>query len=205
MQDDGSLGALWSALYANGTVTGLALLGLLVIGIVVAAQVEALYSACRHLMAHRRQVMNARQKMEADVVAARMNVQTIGDALPELKDAVRALAQEYEALDIQATEARRLHIREVVMSDIFVQPGDRPFVAQIFRPKADLDEPLADQWRAGREHVLYAADENAGATRFAQRFPAAHGFVVGPIGPFDIPWNPPEEQPALETAGGRAP
>ena len=205
MQDDTSLGTVWASLYASGTITGLALLGLIVIAIVLAAQLEALYRACRHLMAHRSQVINARRRMEADVVATRTNAQAIGDALPALKDEVAALAKEYEALSAQATEARRLHIREIVMSDIFVAPGDRPFVAQVFRPKADPDEPLAAQWRAGREHVLYAADQKTGTTRFAQRFPVNHGFLVGPVSPFDIPWNPPGEQPTLEPAAGRAP
>jgi hypothetical protein len=205
MQDDTSLSALFATFYGNGTVAGLALLGLIVIGIVVTAQLEALWSACRHLMAHRRQVINAQQKMAADVAAARKTAQAIDEALPELKEAVQALAQEYETLSVAAAEARQLHIREVVMSDIFVLPNDRPFVATIYRPKADPDEPLAEQWRAGREHVLYAADQKTGATRFAQRFPANHGFVVGPVSEFDIPRNAPEELPTLEAAGRRAP
>jgi hypothetical protein len=143
--------------------------------------------------------------MEADVLVTRSNAQAIDDALPALRDEVAALAKEYEALSAEAAEARRLQIREIVMSDIFVQPGDRPFLARVFRPKADPDEPLAAQWRAGREHVLYAADQKTGTTRFAQRFPVDHGFVVGPVSPFAIPWNPPEEQPTLEPAAGRAP
>ncbi|HLZ65604.1 MAG TPA: hypothetical protein VKQ29_05200 [Aliidongia sp.] len=204
MPEDTSLGALWATLYANGTIGGLALLGLLVIAIVFAAQMEALYTACRHLMVHRSQAISAQQKIEMDVEIVRRTAEEIGASLPDLRAEVEALTREYEALSGQATEARQLHIREVVLSDIFVQPADRPFIATISRPKAEPDEPLAAQWHAGRDHVLYAADQKSGATRFAQRFPADRGFVVGPVSPFAIPWNPPDELSTLEAAGAGA-
>ena len=198
MQDDLSLGGLWATLYANGTVTGVALLALILIVIMFAAQLEAMFSACRHLAAHRDQVAGAQQKIEGDVFQALQTVKAIDQSLPELRETIQALAHEYEKLDIKATAARKLHIREVIMSDIFVQPGDRPFLAKIYRPQAADSEPMALQWRAGRDHVLYATDKKAATTRFAQRYPADHGFIVGPASLFDIPWNPPEELPTLD-------
>jgi FtsZ-binding cell division protein ZapB len=198
--DDASLGMLWATLYDNGTVTGIALLGLILIAIVLAAQFEAMFSACRHLLAHRRQLISAQQKMEADVRQALETVKAIDQSLPELRETIEALVQEYEKLDIEATAARKLHIREVVMSDIFIPPGDRPYLAQVSRPQATPDEPFAAQWRAGRDHVLYGTNKKAATIRFAQRYPTEHGFVVGPVSLFNIPWNPPEEQPTLDPA-----
>jgi len=198
MQDDLSPAALWTTLYANGTITGLALLGLIVILVVLGFQLEAIFSACRYLMAHRRQLLSAQQKIEGDARHALQTVQAIDESLPELRETIEALAHEYAKLDIKATAARKLHIREVVMSEIFVQPGDRPFLAKVYRPKAEPDEPMAAEWRAGRDHVLYGIDKKAAAIRFAQRYPAEHGFVVGPIAVFDIPWNPPSELPTLD-------
>jgi len=198
--DDLSLGALWATLYANGTVTGVALLGLILIVIVFAFQLEALFSACRYLLAHREQLNSARQKMESDALQALQAVQAIDEALPELRETIEALAREYEMLDAKATVARKLNIREVVVSDIFIQPGDRPYLAKIYRPQATPDEPFAVQWRAGRDHVLYGNDKRAAATRFAQRYPTDHGFVVGPVSVYDIPWNPPAELPTLDQA-----
>jgi hypothetical protein len=204
MQDDSSLGDLWLALYANGTVTGLALLALIVVAIMLAAQIEQLYSSCSQLIAHRHQLIAAQRAIEAEVAATRANLQELTDALPALRNMVLDLDNLYQKLNIEATEARRLHVREVVVTDIFIQSGDRPFLATISRPKADPDEPLAELWRAGREHMVYAVDIRTAATRFGQRFPASHGFVVGPAGPFEIPWNPPEELPVLEAAMDRS-
>jgi hypothetical protein len=198
--DDLAPDTLWATLYDNGTVTGIAFLGLILIAVVLAAQFEAMFSACRHLLAHRRQLVNAQRKMEADVRQALETVKAIDQSLPELRETIEALAQEYEKLDVTAAEARKLHIREVVMSDIFVQPGDRPYLATVSRPQAAPDEPFAFQWRAGRDHILYGNDKKAAAIRFAQRYPAEHGFVVGPVSLFDIPWNPPEERPTLDQA-----
>jgi hypothetical protein len=195
-----SIAAVWNELYANGTVTGAALLFLIVIAIIFATQLEALFSACKHLAAHRDQVAGAQQKIEADAFAALQSVKAIDQSLPELRQSIQELAEEYAKLDAKATEARKLIIREVVLTDVFVQPGDLPYVAKVYRPNAAADEPFAAQWRAGREHVLYGTDKKAAATRFAQRYPTDHGFVVGPVAVFDIPWNPPDEQPALDRA-----
>lgn len=199
-QDDLSLGALWASLYTNGTVTGVALLALILIAIVFATQLETLFSGCRYLIAHREQLINAQQKIEGDALQALRTVEEIEQSLPELRETIAALAHEYEKLDIKATEARKLHIREVVMSDIFVQPSDRPYLATVCRPQAAPDEPFAAQWRAGRDHVLYGTDKKAAAIRFAQRYPTEHGFVVGPVSVFDIPRNPPAELPTLDPA-----
>lgn len=198
MQDDFSLGAILSTLYANGTITGVALLGLILIVILFATQLEAMFSACRHLTAHRDQMVGTQQKLEGDAFQTLQTVKAIDQSLPDLRETVAVLTQEYAKLDVKATAARKLHIREVVMSDIFVQPGDRPFLAKVQRPQAAADEPLAAQWLVGRDHVLYANDKKAAITRFAQRYPADHGFIVGPISLFDIPWNPPEELPTLD-------
>lgn len=198
MDQDFSIAALWAELYANGTVTGGALLCLIVIAIIFAAQVEAVMSACRHLSAHRAQVLGAQQKIEADVFAAQQSVQAIDRSLPELREEIEALAEEYTQLDPKATEARKLLIREVILTDVFVQPGDLPYVAKVFRPQAAADEPFAAEWRAGRDHLLYAADKKTASTRFAQRFPSDRGFVVGAAAVFAIPWNTPDELPALD-------
>ena len=198
--DDVSLGALWATLYSNGTVTGVALLSLILIVIVFGFQLEAMFSACRYLIAHRGQLISARQKMESDVFQALQAVQAIDQSLPELRETIATLAREYETLDAKAVEARKLHIREVVVSDIFIQPGDRPYLAKVYRPQAAPDEPFAAQWRAGRDHVLYGNDKKAAATRFAQRYPADHGFVVGPVSLYHIPWNQPAELPTLDQA-----
>jgi len=200
MSDNFSIGRLWAELYANGTVTGAALLFLIVIVIIFASQLEALFSACRHLAAHRDQIVGLQQKIEADAFAALQSVKTIDQSLPDLRQSIEELAEEYAKLDVKATEARKLIVREVVITDVFVQPGDLPYVAKVFRPHAAEDEPFAAQWRAGREHVLYGADKKAAATRFSQRYPTDHGFVVGPVAVFDIPWNSPDEQPALDRA-----
>ena len=180
----------WAAVGSSDTLTGLALLCLIVIIIVFTAQLEALVSACRGLAAYRRQLLNARRKLEQDIATMLANAETINQALPELKTSVARLGDEYERLAAQASEARKLHIREVVMSDIFVQQGDRPFLATVYRPEPDPDEPLAAFWQAGRDHVLYSADEKSAVRRFAQRYPAERGFVVGTVTPFAIPWTP---------------
>lgn len=198
--DDLSLGALWTTLYTNGTVTGVALLSLILIVIVFGFQLEAMFSAYRYLVAHREQLINARQKMESDLLQALQAVRTIDQSLPDLRESVAALAREYEALDAKAVEARKLHIREVVVSDVFIQPGDRPYLAKIYRPKAAHGEPFAAQWRAGRDHILYGNNHKAAAIRFAQRYPTEHGFVVGPVSVYEIPWNTPEQLPTLDPA-----
>jgi hypothetical protein len=198
MGDGTSLDDLWSTLYANGTITGIALLGLIVIAVMLSAQLESLYRSCSQLIAHRHQLIAAQHKMVADVAAARAGLQELTDALPALRSTVLDLENEYERLNIEASEARKLHIREVVVTDVFIQGGDRPFLATVYRPKAGAEEPMAEAWRAGREHMLYAADPRTAAKRFVQRFPSNHGFVVGSASPFEIPWNPPEELPVLE-------
>ena len=63
MGDDASLGSTWATLYSSGTLTGLALLGLIVIIVVFAAQLEALFSACRNLIAYRHQLVNNRKSV----------------------------------------------------------------------------------------------------------------------------------------------
>lgn len=194
------MGAVWTTLYDSGTLTGVALLCLIVIAIVLAAQLEALFSACRHLVAHRKQLTSARRRIEADTEAALKAANEIDLSLSEARDAITALVEEYERLELKAIEARRLHIREVVVSDTFILPGDRPYLAKVTRPKAEPDEPFAPLWRAGRDHVVYGSDRKAVALRFSQRFPVEHGFVIGPISPFDIPQNPPEELPTLDQA-----
>lgn len=196
MGDDASLGSTWATLYSSGTLTGLALLGLIVIIVVFAAQLEALFSACRNLIAYRHQLVNAQRKLEQDVAATLTNAQAIHAALPELQASVVALGEAYEKLGAEASEARKLHIHEVVMSDIFVQQGDRPYLAKIYRPKPDPDEPLAELWQAGRDHVLYGSDEKSAARRFAQRYPKDRGFVVGAVSPFSVPWTPPRDPDA---------
>ena len=192
--DDASLGSTWSMLYSSGTLTGLALLGLIVITVVFAAQLEALFTACRNLSIYRRQLLAAQRKLEQDVATTLTNAETITAGLPELQASVIALGDEYEKLAAEASEARILHIREVVMSDIFVQPGDRPYLAKVYRPKPDPDEPLAALWQAGRDHVLYSSDDKSAARRFTQRYPQDRGFVVGAVGPFSVPWTSPRDQ-----------
>lgn len=191
--DGVSFGSTLSALYSSGTLTGLALLGLIVIIIVFAAQLEALFSACRNLVTYRHQLLAAHRKLEQDVATTLANAQAISEALPELQASVAALGDEYEKLSAQASEARKLHIHEVVMSDIFVQQGDRPYLAKVYRPKPDPDEPLAELWQAGRDHVLYSSDDKSAARRFAQRYPKDRGFVVGAVSPFSVPWSPPRD------------
>jgi hypothetical protein len=200
MHDDISSGALWTMLYGSGTLTGLGFLGLIVIAIVLTAQLEAAFSACRTLLAHRRQLVLAQQRLEKDVSQTLQTAAMIDQSLPELRETIDALVREYERLDIQATAARTLSIREIVVSDIFVPAGDRPFLAMIYRPQAAPDEPFAAQWRAGREHIVYGNEKKAAAARFAQRYPKDHGFVIGPVSVFDIPRNPPEELPTLDQA-----
>jgi hypothetical protein len=198
--DDTTPASALDGLHSSDTLTGLAMLGLIVVIIVFAAQLEALFSACRALMGYRRQLQAARQKLEQDIATAVAAAETVNQSLPALQAAVIALGEEYEKLAADASEARKLHIREVVMSDIFVQQGDRPFLAKIYRPKPDPDEPLADLWQAGRDHVLYGADLKAAARRFVQRYPKERGFVVGEVSPFSIPWAPVE---IVEEADGR--
>ena len=191
--DDATSSSAWSVLQSSGTLTGVALLGLIVIAIVFAAQLEALVSACRNLLAYRRQLQQAQRKVEQETEAALGQAKSLQDELPQLQASVEALAQEYERLAGDASQARKLHIREVVMSDIFVAQGDRPFIATVCRPKPDPDEPLAEQWKAGRDHVLYSSDTKTAARRFAQRYPTDRGFAVGPVSPFTIPRPLPPE------------
>ena len=198
--DDLSPDTFWATLYDSGTVTGIALLGLILIAITLAAQFEAIFSACRNLLAHRRQLVGVQQKIEADVRQILETVKAIDESLPELREMIERLAQEYEKLDVEASAARKLHIHEVVMTDVFIHPGERPHLAKVSRPQAAPDEPFAPQWRAGRDHILYGNDRKTAAIRFAQRYPTEHGFIVGPVSVFDIPWNQPEEQPTLDPA-----
>jgi hypothetical protein len=186
--------------HSSETVSGLALLGLIVVIVVFAAQLEALFAACRNLHAYRRQLVDARRKIEQDTETALAAAEAMRQALPELQAAVVSLGQEYEALSAQANEARKLHVHEVVMSDIFVQHGDRPYLAKVYRPKPDPDEPLAELWQAGRDHVLYSADEKNAVRRFAQRYPAERGFRIGEISPFHVPWTPPRRAAEDEEA-----
>ncbi|HEV2675314.1 MAG TPA: hypothetical protein VGV37_12295 [Aliidongia sp.] len=189
--EDFSLSSVWADLRASGTLAGLALVGLIAIIVVLAAQLETLFSACRTLVAHRTQLLNTQRKIEQDIAAAVTAAETIGLALPDLRTSIAALEEEYARLSAEASEARQLRIHEVVMSDIFVQQGDRPYLARIYRPKPDPDEPLAAEWQTGRDHVLYGADENSTIRRFTQRYPTDRGFVIGAIRPFTIPWTPP--------------
>jgi hypothetical protein len=200
MTDDTAATSFWSGLHSSDTLTGIAMLGLIVVIIVFTAQLEALFSACRTLLAYRQQLQTARRRLEQDIAAAVTAAEAINQSLPDLQAAVVALGDEYEKLAAEASEARKLHIREVVMSDIFVQQGDRPFLATVYRPEPDPDEPLARDWQAGRDHVLYGADLKAATRRFAQRYPTDRGFVVGEVTPFSIPWAPVE---AAEAEGGR--
>jgi hypothetical protein len=190
----------WATLYRSGTVSGLLLLGLIVNLLVLAAQLEALISACRRLLDHRRQLANAQRRVEAEIAAARASATALDEALPDLEQAVQELGREHEQIAAEAAEARKLHIREVVTTDVFVSPGDRPFLARVARPRPDPEEPLAESWTVGRDHILYAADPASATRRFAQRFPAERGFQVGPIAPFEIPWTPVAEAVPIEVA-----
>ena len=92
----------------------------------------------------------------------------------------------FRSLAPQASEARRVQIRQIILSDIFIAPGDRPFLAKVRMRDPSAEDPLAHEWQAGREMVLYAHEQLGAQTRFARRFPAERGYVVGDVVPFSF-------------------
>jgi len=183
---DGSLLSLWDDFVASGSLEGALLLCCIVVLIVLAAQIDSIVRACNQVWEHKNALARSRRKTRADIEAARAAIEQIHARLPVRQQEVEALGEVQADLAPKAIEARSVRVRQIVLSDVFISPGDRPFLAKVRMVDPSPEEPLAAEWEAGRELVLYAQEQLSARTRFARRFPAERGYVVGDPVPFDF-------------------
>ena len=183
---DASLLSLWDDFVASGSLEGALLLGCIAVLIILAAQIDSIVRACNQVWVHKHALARGRHKTRADAEAARTTIEQICARLPIRQQAVEALDEVQADLAPQAIEAKRARIRQIILSDIFISPGDRPFLARVRMADPGPEDPLAEEWRTGREMVLYAQEQLGAQMRFARRFPAERGYVVSDIVPFSF-------------------
>jgi hypothetical protein len=178
----------WYEFFASGTFEALLVGCAVLLLFLTAIQVEWIWEICTALRTRRNALDVAREAAKAGADAARKDRAALDQDLPGLEAAVAQLRAEHDALALKAAEARRELIREIILSDIFVPPGHRPYVSVVRRLHPAPNDPLASAWQAGREHVLYASDPRSALLRFERRFPAERGYTFEIVIPFDARW-----------------
>lgn len=145
--------------------------------------VEAAVSQAR---ARVRSVKDAAGRLEGTIVRLQREEEAINKEIAEIGESLMAQRRKQSEVQqalVEATQKRRPRL--LILSDRR-NPNDREWLVVVTNSQiAEIDgsHPLAQEWRTGREYLVWAESDREAAERAARRFNAKPGFAVRSVQP----------------------